>query len=50
MGGLIYASETAGALTQTAPTGTDTGVQIVGQATDADRMDFNPMLNIVIPA
>ena len=44
VGGLIYLSTTAGALTQTAPSGTDDVVQILGVATHADRMYFNPQL------
>jgi len=42
-GGLVYASDaTAGALTQTIPTANGSQVQIVGVATHADRMFFNP--------
>jgi len=44
VGGLIYASTTSGALTQTAPSGTGDQVQVVGIATHADRMYFNPQL------
>jgi len=44
VGGIIYLSETAGGLTQTAPTATDTVTQIIGVATHADRMYFNPQL------
>lgn len=44
VGGIIYLSTTAGALTQTAPSGTDDVVQILGIATHADRMYFNPQL------
>lgn len=44
VGGLIYLSTTAGDLTQTAPSGTDDVVQILGVATHADRMFFNPQL------
>lgn len=44
-GGLIYASGTAGALTQTAPSGAADSVQTVGLATHADRMFFNPQLH-----
>lgn len=44
VGGLIYLSTTAGALTQTAPSGTDDVIQILGVATHADRMYFNPQL------
>ena len=40
VGGLVYASETAGGLTQTEPTGGQ--VQVVGIATHADRMLFKP--------
>ena len=47
VGGLIYGS-TVGSLgntlTQTAPSGTDDVVQIMGVATHADRMLFNPQL------
>lgn len=45
--GLIYASTTAGGLTQTAPSGTGDIVQIVGEAVSADIMYFNPQLNYV---
>lgn len=44
VGGLIYLSTTAGALTQTAPSGTDDVIQILGVATHADRMCFSPQL------
>lgn len=47
VGGLVYLSETAGALTQTAPTATDTVTQILGVATHADRMYFSPSLSQV---
>jgi hypothetical protein len=40
--GIIYVSTTQGTLTQTAPAGTGDQVQIVGFATHADRMFFNP--------
>jgi hypothetical protein len=43
-GGLIYASTTAGGLTQTAPSGTGDQVQIVGWAISADVMFFDPQL------
>ena len=41
-GGFVYLSTTAGAFTQTAPSGSGDQVQIVGIATHADRMFFNP--------
>jgi hypothetical protein len=47
VGGLIYITVTAttgNTLSQTAPTGTDDVIQIVGVATHADRMFFNPQL------
>lgn len=44
VGGLIYLSTSPGALTQTAPSGTDDVIQILGVATHADRMVFNPNL------
>ena len=42
VGGEIYASLTAGAMTQTKPSVTGDQVQIIGMATHADRMLFNP--------
>ena len=47
VGGLIYVSTTTGTLTQTAPSGTGDQVQVVGYATHADRMYFNPSLVLV---
>ena len=47
VGGFIYLSTDIGTLTQTAPSGTDDVVQIVGIATHADRMYFNPQLVVV---
>jgi hypothetical protein len=47
VGGLIYADVTAGALTQTAPSGTGDQVQVVGWASHADRMFFNPDYTLV---
>lgn len=38
----IYASETAGAVTQTQPTTTDVVIRVVGFALTADEMYFNP--------
>ena len=46
-GGLIYASCTAGELTQTAPAGTGDQVQVVGVALTADIILFNPSLELV---
>ena len=46
-GGLIYLSTTGttgNTLTQTAPSGTDDVIQILGVATHADRMIFSPQL------
>jgi len=40
--GLIYASATAGASTQTAPSGSGDQVQVIGTAWTADIMLFNP--------
>lgn len=42
VGGQIYLSNTTGAMTQTAPSGTDDVIQVLGYATHADRMLFNP--------
>jgi hypothetical protein len=42
VGGLIYVSETAGALTQTAPTTSTSIVRRVGYAYSADIIFFNP--------
>jgi len=47
VGGLIYLSitgTTGNTLTQTMPTGTNNVIQIIGIATHADRMIFNPSL------
>lgn len=47
VGGLIYLSTTGtsgNTLTQTAPSGTDDVIQVIGVATHADRMLFNPHL------
>lgn len=47
VGGVIYGTvtgTTANTLSQTAPTGADDVVQIMGVATHADRMFFNPQL------
>jgi hypothetical protein len=47
VGGLIYASTTAGAITQTAPTGSGDQVQVIGVAWTADIMLFNPSMVLV---
>jgi hypothetical protein len=47
VGGLIYASTTKGALTQTAVSGSGDQLQVVGFATHADRMFFNPNYTII---
>lgn len=44
VGGRIYASGTAGAGTQTAPSTSGDRLQVIGLATHADRMLFNPPL------
>ena len=41
-GALLYVSTTAGALTATKPAGSGDQVQVVGYATHADRIYFNP--------
>jgi len=47
VGGLIYVSCVTGELTQTAPNGSGDFVQIVGLATHANRMYFNPQYTMV---
>lgn len=42
VGGIVYMSATAGAVTQTAPTTTDSATRILGYAVHADKMWFNP--------
>lgn len=44
VGGLIYLSTTAGAITQTAPSGVDEVIQILGVALSADMWMLNPQL------
>jgi len=41
-GGMLFVSTTTGALTHTKPSGTGDQVQVVGIATHADRIFFNP--------
>lgn len=47
IGGAIYASTTAGTMSQTAPTGTDDVVQIVGVASSATTIYFLPSLSTI---
>lgn len=47
VGGLLYCDTTAGALTQTAPSGSGDQVQVVGVAITADIIYFNPSLELV---
>lgn len=42
VGSPIYMSETAGAVTQTAPTTTDAATRVIGWGIHADKMYFNP--------
>lgn len=46
-GGLLYCDTTAGALTQTAPSGTGDQVQVVGIAITAHIILFNPSYELV---
>lgn len=50
VGGKIYLSDTPGAMTQTAPTTTGDVVQVLGVATHADRIWFNPSLDTIVHA
>lgn len=45
IGGRIFMSATAGAVTQTAPTTTDSATRVLGHAVHADKMWFNGSLN-----
>ena len=47
VGGIIYGSTTAGAANQSQPSGDADIVQALGIATHADRMFFNPDLNVI---
>jgi len=47
LGGMIYASGTAGEMTQTAPSGSGDFVQAIGVALSADVVYFNPSLTLV---
>lgn len=44
VGGLVYLSTTAGAITQTAPSGVDDVIQVLGVAITADILYFKPSL------
>lgn len=44
VGGILYLSTTAGSMVQTPPNATDNVVQVLGVATHADRVYFNPSL------
>lgn len=46
-GAVLYASTTAGAITETAPTGSGDQVQVVGIAVSADVIHFNPSPNLI---
>jgi hypothetical protein len=50
IGGLIYASTTAGGLSQTAPSDANDVVQIVGVATAADEIYFKPEYATIVIA
>jgi hypothetical protein len=50
VGGIVYLSTTAGGMTQTAPSSTDDVVRILGHATHADRMFFNPQISVLVHA
>lgn len=45
IGSAVYASETAGAITHTAPTTTDAATRVLGWAVHADKIYFNPSAN-----
>jgi hypothetical protein len=47
VGGPVYLSTTAGGETQTQPSATDDVIQVVGIATHADRIYFNPDLSYI---
>lgn len=48
VGGKVYLSCTAGALTQTAPSATGDCIVVVGIATHADRLYFNPSVQAIV--
>ncbi len=47
VGGVVYLSTTAGTETQTQPSATDNVIQVIGIATHADRIYFNPDLSYI---
>lgn len=47
-GNEVYLSETAGGLTQTAPTAPNSVTQLIGTAYFANRVYFNPSLDILV--
>ncbi len=47
VGGLVYLSTTAGCMTQTAPSGSDDVIQVLGVAIGSDILLFNPNLIMV---
>ena len=47
VGGLCYASATAGGTTQTQPSSTDNIIQIIGVAIATDTIDFNPSKDFI---
>ena len=48
IGNIIYLSGTSGGITQTAPEAEHDVVRIVGYATHADRMFFNPQPSVIV--
>lgn len=47
-GKVVYLSSTAGDITETAPSGTNDAVQIIGLSMDGDNLYFNPQLSYII--
>lgn len=47
VGGKLYMDTTAGAITQSQPSATDDVIQVIGIATHADRIFFNPVLTYI---
>ena len=47
VGGTVYLSTTAGAMTQTAPSATDEVIQVLGVAVSATLLMFNPVLSYI---
>jgi hypothetical protein len=48
VGGKVYMSETAGAITQTAPTTADACTRVIGHAVHADKIWFNPSNDVTV--